>query len=174
MNMGTIVYSDQDYQIEKIEPTLFKPFPIPLEKYSFMRRIRFLIEYFYGYSLYYLKNEKEYIGFCVISKGVNKRYWFANEKDIIVGPYFIDENYRGKKLSELLIRETLKYLNGSFDKAYDYIKTDNYPSLHATEKVGFKKEFGVSISSFTRRLKKSEDPEYYVYGFTPGMTESDE
>ena len=156
MNMGTIVYSDQDYQIEKIEPTLFKPFPIPLEKYSFMRRIRFLIEYFYGYSLYYLKNEKEYIGFCVISKGVNKRYWFANEKDIIVGPYFIDENYRGKKLSELLIRETLKYLNGSFDKAYDYIKTDNYPSLHASEKVGFKKEFGLQPTEFIEQIHSNE------------------
>ena len=130
---------------------------------SVFKRIRFLIEYFYGYSVYYLWNGFDYIGFCTVSSGKNKRYWFADKNDIIFGPYFIKKEYRGRGYSTLLIYQVLYCAGINYNNAYDYINANNIPSIRVTERLGGKKIFNVSINILTRKMKKTSNGQYGIY-----------
>ena len=99
------IYQINDLEWYRYEPSIFHPFYIEMEPTTIMRRIRFLIDYCYGYAVYYLKKGSEWIGYCTITNGKNPRFWFATDSDIVIGPYFIDEQFRGNGYSEIMVRE---------------------------------------------------------------------
>mgnify|MGYP004501881657 CR=1 FL=1 len=49
------VYSNEEFQILKYKPSLARPFYIDMEPMTLKRKIRFMVDYIYGYSVYYLK-----------------------------------------------------------------------------------------------------------------------
>ena len=49
------VYSNEEFQILKYKPSLMQLFYIDMEPMTLKRRIRFMVDYIYGYSVYYLK-----------------------------------------------------------------------------------------------------------------------
>ena len=158
-----VVFSKNNLDLLLYKPSIVHPFYGHMEHLSLFRRIRFLIEYFYGYDVYYLRSGKELIGYCTVSSGKNKRYWFATINDIMIGPYFIKKNYRGQGLSFILLDMVLNDANLVFDYAYDYINESNAPSIKATQSVGGIKLFNVSINIFTRQMKKTKNGQYGVY-----------
>jgi GNAT superfamily N-acetyltransferase len=91
----------------KYTPSIFRPVYVNLEPLSLRRRVRLLMAHFAGYTVYYIAEGNEYVGYCVVQSGSDKRYIFATKEDIIVGPYFIREDYRGKKLSVSLLKYVL-------------------------------------------------------------------
>lgn len=160
--MQELVYEIDGLKVLKYEPTAFKPFYIDMEPTTIMRRIRFLIDYKYGYTVYYLQKDKRLIGYCTITSGKNPRFWFANEKDIIIGPYFVEEEYRGNGYSTILVDTVIYHCEKQWEKAYVYILNSNIPSIKVTEKVGGKFLFHVH-NTFYRKLVKQENGEYGVY-----------
>lgn len=155
------VFEKNLYEYYKYSPTLLKPFYVNLEKLTFKRRIRLIFAFFAGYSVYYLVKSGKYIGYCLVQSGKDRRYKFATEKDIIVGPYYINEEYRGKKLSIELLNYILKHSGLEFECAYDYISKDNLPSIKASEAVGFKYMSDAIITKFTRNIKLCENKGQY-------------
>jgi len=155
------VFEQDFYEYYKYSPTLFKPFYVNLEKLTFKRRIRLIFAFFVGYSVYYLAKNGEFIGYCLVQSGKDRRYKFATDKDIIVGPYFIKEEHRGKKLSIELLNYVLKESELYFDKAYDYIHKENIPSIKASKAVGFQYMSDANITRYTRRLKLCENNGQY-------------
>lgn len=156
------VYKFDDLQIRKYEPTAIKPFYIDMEPTTIMRRFRFLIDLRYGYAVYYLTKGKEFIGYCTITSGKNPRFWFAKDDDIIIGPYYVDEKYRGKGYSTKMVDAIINNCETKWKKAYVYILNSNIPSIKVTEKVGGKLIFHVH-NTFYRKLVKRDDGEYGIY-----------
>lgn len=159
------VYEKGLYEYYKYIPSFFKPFYIKLEKLTLRRRVRLLIAFFVGYSVYYLVKDDKYIGYCLVQSGKDVRYKFATEDDIIVGPYYIVEDYRGKKLSIELLNYVLRYSGIKYNNAYDYIGKDNIASIRASEAVGFKYMSDANLTSILRRiiLCKEGSGEYLIF-----------
>ncbi|MDD4436540.1 MAG: hypothetical protein PHS04_00685 [Tissierellia bacterium] len=134
------------------KPSIIKPFYINLEPISLRRRVRLLMAYFAGYTVYYIADENEIIGYCLVQSGSDRRYTFATHEDIIVGPYFIREDYRGHKLSISLLNYVLYESGLNFKFAYDYIHKNNTPSIKASQAVGFIYMNNAKISKLTRQI----------------------
>lgn len=149
-------------EIVRYKPTVLKPFYLNMEPMTVMRRIRFLIDLKYGYTVYYLKKGNNFVGCCAITSGKNPRYWFASENDIIIGPYFIEDKYRGKGYCTKLVDAVINRCEKRWKQAYVYILNSNAPSIRTTKKVGGKLLFHVH-NTFFRKLIKSERGEYGVY-----------
>lgn len=161
MKLQTLL-TDGDFVIEKYTPTLLRPFYIKMSHLSLPGRVRFAIDFYYGYSVYYLKKNGEYIGYCTITSGMNKRFWFATEKDIIVGPYYIDKNHRGNGYVTYLVENVIYKCHNNWENAYAYILHTNIPSIKAFSKLSGKKIFNVH-NTFTRKLIQSDKGEYGIY-----------
>ena len=165
-----LVYKDSKDELYEYLPSIHDLFGMNFEKHSFFTKIRFLIELVIwgGYKVYYLKQNGVYVASCIVSYGKNKRYFFAETEDIIVGPYFVLPTYRGKGISEQILRLVLNYTSIPYVSAWDYISNDNIPSIRASERVGFKKEMNIRISEISHRMKQNESGKYAVYKFLKG------
>lgn len=146
------VYEEENLTFYEYEPSIINPFYINLEPLTIKRRIRLLSAYFSGFKVYYIKEANNFVGYCLVQSGKDKRYSFAREGDIMVGPYFIHEDYRGRKLSKVLLEFVLKKSNIIYENAYDYIHKDNIPSIKASEAVGFSYFSDANISQYLRKL----------------------
>ena len=151
-----------ELELYEYVPTLFKPFYINMEPMTVMRWFRFLIDCYFGFKVYYLKKGNDYIGYCTITSGKNPRFWFANNKDIVIGPYYIDEKSRGKGYSTVMVDMVIHKAALSWESAYLYILNTNKPSIRVAEKLGGKLMFHVH-NTFYRKLVKTESGEYGVY-----------
>src|SRR5699024_12015582 len=100
--------SDLGYTIYEYNPTVFKPFHVNMEPLTWKRRIRLLMAITSGFKVYYLVDGENYTGYFIVQNCKDKRYKFATKNDILVGPYFVSEKYRGKKLSIFLLDFILK------------------------------------------------------------------
>ena len=133
-----------------------------MEPTTLMRRIRFLIDLKYGYFVYYLQLNQELIGYCTITSGKNPRFWFANDSDIIIGPYYIDVKYRGNGYSTKLVDLVINKCDIMWNNAYAYILNTNTPSIRVIERVGGKLLFHVHNTIY-RKLIKKKNGEYGIY-----------
>lgn len=156
------VYKNEEIEIMKYKPTFFRPFFVEMEPTTLLRRFRFLIDWVYGYSVYYLKTNDEFVGYCTITSGKNPRFWFSEKKDIIIGPYFIEEKHRGKRYATTLVNAVISQCEKNWNKAYLYIKNSNMSSIKVVEHLGGEFLFHVHNTK-TRRLIKTNDGEYGIY-----------
>lgn len=150
------------FELLQYNPTCLKPFYIDMEPTTLMRRFRFLIDLYYGYKVYYLKQNGVLVGYCTVTNGKNPRFWFAKNEDIIVGPYFIDEKYRGKGFSTMMVDMVIHDCDIKWNNAYLYILNNNKPSIRVVEKLGGRCIFHVHNTIY-RKLVKKEDGEYGIY-----------
>ncbi|MFG6121503.1 hypothetical protein [Thalassobacillus sp. B23F22_16] len=134
-------------------PSITKPFYKDLEPLTLKRRVRLLLAYLTGYKVFYIADKNNLIGYCLVQNGKDKRYKFSTKKDIIVGPYFVHEDYRGRKLSIVLLDYILNTSGIEFKFAYDYIHKDNIPSIKASEAVGFQYLSDAHITKLLRSIK---------------------
>lgn len=143
-------------------PTIFKPFIINMEKLTLRRRVRFFFEWLAGYTVYYLYFGGALAGYVVIARGGSRRYGFSSASDILAGPVFIDEAFRGRGLSTLLLREALKLWLGNFENAYAYIEKTNAPSLAAFRSVGFAPVHEAAVSPVLRRVSVCDGGSHFL------------
>lgn len=162
--MLKIVYNNDDFQILKYFPTIRKPFYVNMEPLTLAKRMRFAIDLFYGYRVYYLlmKESKAIVSYCTVTNGKNPRYWFANGSDVIIGPYYTDPLYRGKGYAGKLVEQIVTKIEINRKKAYAYIWKTKVASIRIMEHVGGQHIFNVH-NTWLHRLKKSSDGEYAVY-----------
>ena len=131
------------YDLYLYKASLFRLFPISGHtfKCSFRKIIRFVLMFFNGYRIYLMadKNKKVLASAC-FTNGKLKRYPFASEKDIILGPYFVIPEMRGFGLATLFLTFLLNKYEIPSGNLYGHVLADNYPSIRVLEKLGFKKE----------------------------------
>lgn len=147
------VYSEGSLKIMLFKPNIFNLFGGNLRRLDFRENIRFCLNLAYGYETYHLFDDSKEIGYCVVSQGGLKRYPFASKNDIIIGPYFIKEDYRGKKLSVFLVEKCINVLRLDYNSAYDFINKSNVPSIKVTEAMNFKYYSDAKYSKYLRILE---------------------
>lgn len=165
--MSRVVYEENNFRLVEYEPKFTNLFGEDFEKHGFFTKIRFFIEKFFygGYTVYYLKEEGVTVASCIVSYGRNVRYFFAGDKDIIVGPYFVDEKHRGRGLAKKIIRMVLENTAVYYENAWDYICEENIASIKATEALDFSFVMRIGISELTHRMSKDDKGKYLVYKY---------
>lgn len=159
------VYSEGTLKIKLYTPSIVRLFGGKLRRLSFRQKIRFYINLIFGYRVYHLYEKNNEIGYCVVANGGSNRYPFASKDDIIVGPYFISEEYRGRKLSIYLVRICVSELENDYIAAYDFIRKDNIASIKTTEACDIEYFSDANYTKFLRILKpvNNHNGEFLIY-----------
>ena len=159
------VYSNEEFQILKYKPSLTQLFYIDMEPMTLKRRIRFMVDYIYGYSVYYLKKcggGTEIIGYCTVTSGKNPRFWFAKSDDIIIGPYYVNPKERGKGYATKMVDAVINHSKLEWKTGYVVIRNNNPSSIYVTQNVGGRILFYVHNTK-SKRLIKDPNGECGIY-----------
>lgn len=175
-----MAYSNKDYrkkmkqiaeeggaQLYEYLPSAFKLLAINFEKPRFVRQMRFLLEYLHRghYKVYYLAVTGVFVGYCVVTPG-GRRLWVSKKEDIVLGPYFVLPEHRGKGYAKVLVKMTLEHCSYDYKLAYDWIHDDNFASIKTSEACGFVREGSrLNVVGLTRRLVPSEEGNNIVYKY---------
>ena len=156
------VYEDAIFTIKEFKPSFHKLFYIEMESLTILKKIRFWIDLLYGYSVYYLYVDGQAIGYCTITSGKNPRYSFATANDVMIGPYFIMEGYRGRGYAKTLVQLVITKCKTDWERCFLYIKNENIPSIHVANSIGANLLFHAHNTRL-RQLVKKEDGEFGIY-----------
>jgi len=161
------LYKDDDYVIFQYPSTICDFYIKGIDNMYFQKKVRFFLNYISGGLIYCLKdiNADEIIGYCMISIGKAFHYNYAEINDITIGPIYIKNNYRGKRLSILLLKQVLKDNIDKREKAYAYIHVINKQSNALFSRLGFIPRYNVDIARLSRRVSISskETTDYKLY-----------
>lgn len=166
-NRLTQVGKEDKFTLYEYEPTIFKPLAINFEKLRLIRRFRFYYElYRGGYKVYYLADGNTLVGHCVVTPG-GRRLPVSTKADIVLGPYYISPEHRGKGYAKILVRMTLKHCTYKYQSAYDWIHDDNYASIKTSEACGFVREgHRLNVVGLMRKLKLNKNGDNIIYKYT--------
>lgn len=160
------IYEKQGFQLLEYNPSLFHPLYMDFEPMRFVRRMRFMTEYFRKgkYKVYYLKVDDKLVGHCVVTPG-GRRLKCSTKNDVVLGPYFIQENERGKGYSKKLISLVLKHCSYDYLNAYDWVDKKNIASRRASESCGFLPVAELDVKMPFRTLVIVDQGEDIVYQY---------
>lgn len=141
--------------VTEFKPSLFRLLPAQccgLEAEPYIR-LRFFYRYIVGYKMFLLKINGTTVSYCMFQRGKIRRYPFVGKKDLLMGPYFVTEEYRGQGLSTKLIRAALKtyLLNESFENVFAWILEDNDASKRAVTNIGFLHKCWLDMTGTVKR-----------------------
>lgn len=156
------LYRDDGYRLLEYNPSLLKPLYKNFEPMGMVRRIRFLLEYLgrNHYRVFYLEKDGDLIGHCVVAPG-GRRLKCSTSDDIVLGPYYIRKEERGRGYSVKLIGMVLE--NTDYRYAFDWVEKKNIASCKASERCGFTKIGELNVSPFLRKLTIVEEGDDIIY-----------
>lgn len=82
------------------------------------------------------------MGFCVLKKRQGCRQAFMKKNDMLIAPYYIKTQYRGRGMASAMLKAVCQHSNqskGPGGNFYALVNADNVASLKALECAGFKK-----------------------------------
>lgn len=123
------------------------------EKMTLVKRIRFMLDYIRGYKVFYIMQNGEMVGYCMVTRGGSYRLKFTDGKDIVLGPAFIAESNRGQGLNGIMCGNILNEFNLNYQYAYTYIRKTNMSSIKSFEKVGFVSLSSARMSKFLKIIQ---------------------
>lgn len=152
-----------DLSLYEFMPSLFQQLAVPLENISLVRKTRLFLEYLRGgYKVYYLVKGDLILGYCVVTPG-GRRLKRTTKRDVVIGPYYICPEYRGKGYSKILVELSLKHCSYIYDNAYDWIHESNIPSIKCMESCGFNHVENLDVVGRLRKLVYNSNGAYRVY-----------
>lgn len=164
-----LVDKEGTFSLYEYRPTVFRPLLVPFEPLRMIRRLRFLKEILSGgYRVYYLVEGDMLVGHCVVAPG-GRRLSISTKEDIVLGPYFIAHEHRGKGYAKVLVRMTLQSCSYNYKNAFDWIHKDNHASIKTTEACGFVQEGRkLNVVGWTRKLVLDDNGSNVIYKYTRG------
>lgn len=170
-NKPITVYENGEIVLREFKPSMVQLFYLDMEPLTVLKRIQFLIDSVYGYTVYYLYIDGEPVGYCTITSGKNSRYTFASDKDIMIGSYFVKDECRGKGYASALVKLVISECKTEWDKGFLYIKNKNVPSIHVAQNIGAKFIFHARNTRL-RKLIRDENGEFGIYMLQNSNTKS--
>lgn len=145
------------------KPKLFKLFQDCYQPMSFRKYIRFSISALRGSRIIYMEVDGETVGYCLLEPG-GGRYKNLNKSDLVISPYVIREDLRGKGYGTRILKDVVS-LVGEKQIIFAIVKKDNCASLHAMEKAGYIYKTNANIVGLLRKYVFGDDAnyEYNVY-----------
>lgn len=165
-NKMTLVGKDSGYSLYEYTPTFCNPLAINFEKMRFVRRVRFLGELLKGgYKVYYLVDGDTIIGHCVVTPG-GRRLSVSTKHDIVLGPYFVALEHRGRGYAKILVRMTLRNCTYNYRYAFDWIHKENISSIRTSESAGMIVAGYLDVVGKVRKLVLNDKGSYVIYKYT--------
>lgn len=146
------IVSENGLTVYEYTPSLFNLQAVPLEPLSTVRRFRLILEILRGgYKDYYLVENNIVVGNCVLTPG-GRRLKCSNKNDGVIGPLYICPEYRGRGLSEVLVKNMLNSCMHRYNSFYCWIHEKNIPSRRSLESCGFIPIGRLDVVGIFRRL----------------------
>lgn len=131
------IVEDGDYALIEYTPSIFNPLIDGIDSISFVRRIRLLLEILSGgYKVYYLKCYTKLVAYDVLAPG-GRRLKISTPNDLVSGPIFTCEEYRGRGYMTILKKMVIKYCCDGYNNIYSWIEKENYASIRVYKKLGY-------------------------------------
>lgn len=135
----TVLLKTEDGELVSIfKPSLFRLIPNNsgnLETESGVK-FRFFFRRFVGYRIWILRKKSTFIAYVMCQRGPNPRYRFVKRNMTLMGPYFVDESFRGRGYAKQLLDIALDG-GKNCTAVYAWIVSANESSRRALEKSGF-------------------------------------
>jgi L-amino acid N-acyltransferase YncA len=93
-----------------------------------------------GYYLFSLEKNGKMIAYCFLKKNYLSKYPFMEKNDLIVNPYFVCEECRGRKLGEKIVKAALNNMPTDTENVWAIVLNDNIPSIKTLQRIGFELE----------------------------------
>ena len=169
-HVGQILFTDAHElrvlctEIKKGEKAIF---PSPLYKMTMMNRIRWNEQARYGYRVYRLLYDGKDIGYTAVSDAGSKQYPYVRNEEAIVGPSWMEPEYRCRGLSSKYLNWILMSCEVNSQGVWANISRDNTASIRHFEKCGF---FFYSYAEMdeSNQMVLSDHPSDYVVYYRGG------
>ena len=115
---------DERFRLFLFKPTVFKLFPKSgnMHNMDIKQRLCFLVLLIHGYRVYILGDREDNVVCCaVFANGKMFRYPFANQNDLICGPYFIMPEYRRQGIASKLLQRVIEQYETEYHSIFAHI-----------------------------------------------------
>lgn len=143
-----------DYKLFLFPPRIFHLFPASgnMHNMSFKQKVRFAVLLIHGYRVYVMGDQSDnVVGCAVFANGKAYRYPFADENDLICGPYYVMPEFRRRGIATKLLTGVIERYETDYNTIYAHIWHENRASVDCMGKIGF---VPVDTLSTTRILQK--------------------
>ena len=131
---------DEKYKLFLFIPSFIRLFPRSgnMHKMDIKQKLRFLTLLIHGYKVYVLSDlENNTIGCVTVANGKTYRYPFADENDLIIGPYFVLPEYRRQGIATRMIKCVIERYETNYNSLFAHIWHENQASVECMKKLGF-------------------------------------
>lgn len=119
-------------------------------------RAKLLLRAVRGYFLYYATDSDRLVGYCFLKRNYIAKYSFLGKNDVLINPYYVSEEYRGRGIGGSLISASICDTKALWDNVYAVVKSDNFPSVRTLEKLGFHRAGYSDKRGWSHRLTVSK------------------
>lgn len=126
--------------------------------FPFSERARLMLRSFFGYIFYSADQHGRMIAYCFLKRNYLRKYRFMQTRDVIINPYFVSPEFRGKGYGEIILQMSTKDRQAEWHAAWAVVKADNLPSIAALRRTGFL-QVGYSMKNgWSHHLTKTPTP----------------
>ena len=142
-------------------PSVFCLVPPSIKRhFSMCDRAKLMLRVLRGYTVYYQTDGEKLVSYCFLKRNYLCKYAFLKDKDVLINPYYVSPEYRGRGLGGKLIEAAIADKNEGWETVYAVVKEDNLPSIRTLEKlnfvrIGFSDKSGLSHKLTDKQTKLS-------------------
>lgn len=137
-NEKPVCKTEDGNTVTVFRPSLFRLIPCNSGNLETERGVkaRFLYRMLVGYRIYLMRKDGEFLAYAMFQKGKITRYPFVEKGALLMGPYYVPEQFRGNGYAGQLLEIAMNNLQG-YTAVYAWIAANNEPSRRALSKTGF-------------------------------------
>lgn len=124
-----------------------------------------------GYKILYCKRNNEIVAYVIYTRCRRHVFNSGNKNDYYVIFYYTYPEYRGYGYAKILM-ETLFRLIDDNNDFYECIAINNFASIRAAEKIGFKKDGFVKKSKYLYTLSRVKESSTLLYKYNRNTNSS--
>lgn len=125
-----------------------------------------------GYYILYCKKNNEVVSYVIYTKCRHYVFDSGNKNDYYVVFYYTYPEYRGNGYAEILMKTLFDYISDNND-FYECIAINNFASIRAAEKIGFKKDGFVKKSKYLHTLSRVKESSTLLYKYNRNTNSSE-
>lgn len=114
-------------------------------------KLRFFYRMLIGYRIYVMRREDTFLAYVMFQKGKIARYPFVKKGMLLMGPYFVNENFRGQGYAGELIDAALMDLK-DYSAVFAWIASSNHASRRALTKAGFEQVGWLNVNGIKKEV----------------------
>lgn len=159
-----VLYQEDNLRLLEYTPTLARPLPYALEPMRLVRWVRFALEFLQkgSFRVYCLEVQGRPAAYCVATPG-GRRLPCAAKSDIVLGPFFVAPELRGRGYGKRILSLTLAHCSYPYQNAYAWVEKKNTASVRALQSCGFRQIGQLNVVGVMRRLQIVPEGDDWIY-----------